>query len=69
MARSQYIYVVAEQHNSGDRIVAGFTVKHELTSWLKRHTDFCYTVTRVRDSALDPRPTVMDGAELLEKTA
>lgn len=49
MARSQYIYVVEEQHNSGDRLVAAFTVKHELVTWLKMNTGWNYTVTRLRD--------------------
>lgn len=36
MARSQYIYMVVDQ--SGGPVLAVFTVKHELITWLDRRT-------------------------------
>lgn len=58
MARSSYVYVVIEQRGErGDRPVAGFTVKHELKSWLQRIAEqspmnpvfACLSVYRVPD--------------------
>ncbi len=34
MARSSYIYVVIKSNETGIEPVAGFTVKHELLTWL-----------------------------------
>jgi UTP-glucose-1-phosphate uridylyltransferase len=34
MSRSDYIYVVQDEDNA---VIAAFTVKHELESWLKHH--------------------------------
>lgn len=48
MARSTYIYVVMD---SGDEVVAAFTVKHELLTWLSSHTNDDYHVWRLDDGA------------------
>lgn len=52
MARSSYVYVVMDH----DTPVAGFTVKHELKTWLERQ-DEDYTVFRLSDG-LHQRPAV-----------
>lgn len=65
MARSDYIYITRDPDG---RIVAAFTVKHELRSYLKGldATDRLYfTVTRIRDGSVsDPRATLMSIAEI-----
>ena len=67
MARSQYIYVVEELRNWGARLVCGFTVKHELVSWLKSNPGSNYRVTRIRDGRLreDNPAVLLDLTELL----
>lgn len=55
MARSSYVYVVME--NSILR--AGFTVKHEMKTWLERNPGD-YTVWRLVDGLnTDARPPVL----------
>lgn len=62
MARASYVYAVT-QHGA---VVAGFTVKHELRSWLRRQAAIApgldgMVVTRVRDGGYDPeRNAVME---------
>ena len=54
MARSNYVYVVLENAYEGDDVIAGFTVKHELISWLRRHPEVTcgsWQVIRLRDGA------------------
>jgi hypothetical protein len=62
MARSQYIYVVTVR---GD-IVAGFTVKHELVTWLRNNPAPDHKVTRINDGLYgERRITEMNMGELL----
>lgn len=56
MARSRYIYVVcwdAPQNMDAPHIIAAFTVKHEMQTWLSRctheHRDE-FAIYRVRDN-------------------
>lgn len=46
MARSSFIYTVQDRQGG---IVAAFTVKHELASWLEHQDDALLQLTRVRD--------------------
>jgi hypothetical protein len=46
MARSSYVYVVM---NGFREPVAGFTVKHELLTWLTDNRQDGYRVWRIRD--------------------
>jgi hypothetical protein len=62
MSRSLYIWLV--QDTEGD-VVAAFTVKHELGSWLdKNGTNFL--VSRIRDGRADPgaRPVELNPTTL-----
>ncbi len=62
MARSTYIYVVTD----GRDVVAAFTVKHELVSWLRAGRAPSLSVTRVNDGAHSGNfATVLDITELL----
>lgn len=66
MARSTYIYIVEEHWDDGHRIVAAFTVKHELVTWLTRNTGRDFRVIRVNDGISSvERITQMDIKELL----
>ena len=47
MARSTYVYVVQDIDNHHE-LVAGFTVKHELQTWIERNPGEYY-VTRLPD--------------------
>lgn len=61
MARSENVYVVQE-NSSGldpDMLIAAFTVKHELCTWLYRRYDRNIYVTRVQDG-----PTGGDASRL-----
>ena len=59
MARSKTIYVVTRPVPFGDdyNIVAAFTVKHELVTWLKKFAHL-YTdgisIAKVRDNGYEP---------------
>jgi hypothetical protein len=53
MARSSYVYVVM----NGDIPVAGFTVKHELVTWLGRNPGD-YVIYRLGDKGSRP-PVIM----------
>lgn len=56
MARSQYIYLVTQQ----DQIVAAFTVKHEMETWLSRKPGLHYKRFRMRDGLYyDKNPVAM----------
>lgn len=46
MARSSYVYIVAD----GLNMIAAFTVRHELTTWFKRHGQPDFQVWRLRDN-------------------
>lgn len=62
MARSTYIYVVTD----GLGVVAAFTVKHELATWLRANLAPFHRVTRVNDGAhTDNHISVLDISELL----
>ena len=63
MPRSNVIYVV----QLSDHVVAAFTVKHELVTWLERQSEpFIHAVWRVPDNRGDGRPiTKLDVAELV----
>lgn len=62
MARSTNVYVV--QAASG-AVVAAFTVKHELASWLARN-GYLYLVTRVRDADFSSERPVQLNPQTLE---
>lgn len=51
MARSQYVYVVEKSRGAGQfsQLIAAFTVKHELATWLYRRHDKDVYVTRLED--------------------
>jgi hypothetical protein len=51
MARSTYVYVVMD----GTEPVAGFTVKHEMATWLERNPGD-YTIWRLSDGLMQSRP-------------
>lgn len=59
MARSSYVYVVMDH----DKPVAGFTVKHELKTWLDRNLDERtaseYKVWRLSDGLYQREPVEM----------
>lgn len=65
MARSTHVYVVDVPNGP---LVAAFTVKHELISWLRRHRSdvlWCvYRVTRLGDNS-EAVPVVLPIDELL----
>lgn len=62
MSRSDYVYVVEYRNMSGSLLVAAFTVKHELCTWLyRRASKDGLHVTRVPDGS-----TVGDGAKIAE---
>jgi hypothetical protein len=66
MTRSKYIWVV--QRPQTRTLVAAFTVKHELASWLKRHPkrqNAGLTFIRVRDGQDNPDATEVSQGELL----
>jgi hypothetical protein len=62
MARSSYVYIVT----NANLVVAGFTVKHELVSWLRTRS---YTPTqhifRMQDGGKGGYPVELDLHELL----
>lgn len=62
MARSSYIYVVTGVLDYEP--VAGFTVKHELVSWLKDHPDDHF-VWRIPDGRYSKRKPVDITEEML----
>lgn len=67
MARSTCVYVVV---GSDDVPIAGFTVKHELITWLGRRQDEEYLVTNGRvwrcgDGLRQGEPRVMTTKELV----
>lgn len=65
MARSQYIWIVQDHE---EEIVTGFTVKHELGSWLDKHgRDFL--VSRVRDGSFGSGSAVRLNPKTLEPAA
>lgn len=62
MARSDYVYIVEYWNMSGRIILAAFTVKHELATWLyRRKYKNGLRVTRVPDGS-----TAGDGAKITE---
>ncbi|MBF6358105.1 hypothetical protein IU449_26780 [Nocardia higoensis] len=63
MARSEYVYIVTAVEGGCADILAAFTVKHELVSWLRANPASDHRVTRVRDGH-DPHPTIIDITEL-----
>lgn len=68
MARSTYVYVVQE----GDVVAAGFTVKHELMTWLRRQGPRlgALEVTRVHDGGDRPEQNAtVDAVDLLQGEA
>lgn len=50
MARSSYIYVVIDNFEG---IIAGFTVKHEMKTWVERNPGD-YTFMRLPDGGVGP---------------
>lgn len=62
MARSLYVWFV--QNTEGD-VVAAFTVKHELGSWLDKN-GVNFLVSRIRDGRADPgaRPVELNPTTL-----
>jgi hypothetical protein len=77
MARSQYIYVVYRWDNinaEAGALVAAFTVKHELVTWLRRELSNApwnsLGVARVRDGLNhgDETPVPVDIAGLIGET-
>lgn len=73
MARSEYVYVVEKVTMSGSLLIAAFTVKHEMCTWLYRRYDRDVTVTRMEDgpfkgnaskcSRMELAPLVQQGYE------
>lgn len=61
MARSTYIYLV----NDGWGVVAAFTVKHELITWLRTNPSPEHHVKRMSDGAHTAGYTTLDITELL----
>jgi hypothetical protein len=62
MARSQYIYMIVDQGLPP----LGFTVKHEMTRWLRHHPDpGGRVIWRGRDGVVKSEPVVLSIAELL----
>lgn len=63
MARSDYVYVVTKEKD----VLAAFTVRHELASWMYRRCDQDVTVSRVSDGLTggdSSRIAYVDPAEL-----
>ncbi|MGY1946665.1 hypothetical protein [Nocardia asiatica] len=66
MARSQYIYIVTVAGGGWVDIVAAFTVKHELVTWLRNNPAPDHRVTRVNDGLYGERLiTEMNVGDLL----
>jgi hypothetical protein len=65
VARSTYVYVVLDGQID-ERPIAGFTVKHELVTWLQRTDVRGLRVFRLRDGSRDAEPTQLSVASLLE---
>ncbi len=67
MARSAYVYVVA---NGTGHLLAAFTVKHELLSWLARpeheQDRDVWVVVRVRDGVRPGEPVSRSATQWLE---
>ena len=55
MARSTYVYVVISNDDGLPK--AGFTVKHEMNTWLERNQGD-YTIWRLSDGLFQSRPPV-----------
>jgi len=67
MARSTCVYVVMR---TGAMPVAGFTVRHELITWLTRHPEVRepdFAVWRCGDGLSQNGPLVASIADLLQK--
>lgn len=64
MARSTYVYVVLCGHRR-DHVLAPFTVKHELRTWLQRQTRTDLSVRRFKDGR-DETGTCMNIEKILE---
>lgn len=63
MARSTYIYVVTDARK---QILAAFTVKHELVSWLERQVSLTgHNVWRVADGGWARKPPADMTAEVV----
>lgn len=63
MPRSTSIYLVRDEKND---IIAGFTVKHELMSYLERFGVLTgLTVTRIPDGLRTRAPLILGAKELL----
>lgn len=59
MSRSSYVYVVTWAPSGG--LIAAFTVKHELKTWLdKRSAVSRLAITRLRDGSFDTEPVELD---------
>ena len=62
MARSTYVYVVLDVYCQEP--IAGFTVKHELQTWLRGNHARVSSVWRIRDGLHNPVPTEVPLSEL-----
>ncbi len=64
MSRSNYVYVVLDLN----RPVAGFTVKHELKTWLGNYYVPTMKIFRIRDHGPTQNPLEIDVTEILINT-
>lgn len=69
MARAYNIWVVEEFQNDEWFVIKAFTVKHELISFLNRHTEpetDNFNITRVSDGSGPGNPKQLTVKELME---
>lgn len=70
MARASNVYVVTKVFCDHSELIAAFTVKHELATWLYRRYDRDVCVTRMEDSPVGgdaSKLTEMEVAPLVEQ--
>jgi len=58
VSRSRYVYVVVSTDDG--QPIAGFTVKHELETWLSKNKTTWMKVWRIRDNGTHTEHTVTD---------
>lgn len=70
MSRSDNVYVVEKRTMSGSMLIAAFTVKHELATWLYQRYDKDVVVTRMEDGPFGgdaSKTSEMDTGQLLQQ--
>jgi hypothetical protein len=66
MSRSSYVYVVQRRRLEDQEVLAAFTVKHELETWLRKygHAPVPYGIAVIRVRACDQQTYIMGKEDL-----